>query len=152
MMSRRAIVVTAGIVVLGLVTSLGAWAFAGGGGRHVFMKRFVSTMIDEVLDQAQVTPEQRTSVYAARDRVFAAFEEHRRDRQARLEEGLALFEADQPDPAQIAAFRAQREAEHRRLADSISQAITEVQSVLTPEQRKVVTGWIRDHHARHHWH
>ena len=44
------------------------------------MKRFVSSMIDDALDAAQVTPAQRTTIHQARDRAFAAVEAHRQDR------------------------------------------------------------------------
>ena len=55
-------------------------------------------MIDEALEPANVTPEQRTKIYAARDRVFAAMEAQRQTRGAHMDEALALFEADTVDP------------------------------------------------------
>lgn len=149
MLNRRALIATVGVGLLGLVGAVSAFALGPGhGGRHGMMKRFVSSMIDEVLDEAQVTPEQRARIHAARDRALAVIEEHGKDRQARFEEGLALFEADQVDPARLAAFRADREAEHRRVADAISEAIAEAHEVLTPAQRKVVTDWVRSHRLR----
>jgi Spy/CpxP family protein refolding chaperone len=113
------------------------------------MKRFVSAMIDEALVPANVTPEQRTQVYAARDRAFAALEAHRQTRGAHMNEALALFEADVVDPGRVATFRSQREAEHRQVADAISQAITEVHDVLTPAQRRAVADWVRANHPGH---
>ena len=62
---------------------------------------------------------------------------------------LALFESDTVDPGRVAAFRAQREAEHQQAADAISQAITDVHDVLTPAQRKVVADWIRANRPGH---
>jgi Spy/CpxP family protein refolding chaperone len=146
MLSRRTILGVVAVLGVGLVGSVAAVAYGhGGGGRHGVMKRVVTAMIDEALDQAQVTPEQRTSIHASRDRVFAALEEHRRTRHARLEEALALFEADSMDPARVAVYRRQHEAEHRRVADAIAQAISEVHGVLTPAQRTVVADWVRAH-------
>jgi hypothetical protein len=60
-----------------------------------------------------------------------------------MEEALALFEADVLDPGRVATFRAQRETEHRQVADAITLALTEVHDVLTPAQRKAVADWIR---------
>jgi Spy/CpxP family protein refolding chaperone len=144
MLSRRTILGSLAVLGVGLVTSVAAIAHGGvGGGRAGMMKRFVSSMIDEALDPAHVTPDQRTKIYAARDRAFAAVEAQRQTRQSHMTEALALFEADTIDPGQVAAFRAQREAEHRQVADAISQAITEVHDVLDPVQRKAVADWIR---------
>ena len=146
MLSRRTILGVVAVLGVGLVASVAAVAYGhAGGGRHGVMKRVVAATIDEALDQAQVTPEQRASVHASRDRVFVALEEHRRARLARLEEALALFEADRMDPARVADSLSRHEAEHRRMADAIAQAITEVHAVLTPAQRTAVADWVRAH-------
>jgi|SRR5687768_14802330 len=144
MLSRRTIVGVVAVVGLGLIASVAAFAHGGPGGRHgAVMKRFVSSMIDEALAPANVSPEQRTQIYAVRDRAFAAVEAHRQTRGAHLEEALRFFEADTVDAGRLATFRAQREAEHRQVADAITQALTEVHDVLTPPQRKAVADWIR---------
>lgn len=146
MLSRRTILGSVAVLGVGLVTVVAAFAHGGPGGRHgMFMKRFVSSVIDEALEPANVTPEQRAKIHAARDRAFAAVEAHRQTRRAHLEEALSLFEADAVDTGRLATFRAQREAEHRQVADAITQALTEVHDVLTPVQRKAVTDWIRAH-------
>lgn len=147
MLSRRMILGAGAVAAAGLVT--GAVAFAHGGGpgfRHGMMKRMATAMLDEALEPAQVTPEQRTKIYAARDRAFAAVETQHQTRQSHVAEALALFEADTVDPGRLATFRSQREAEHRRVADAITQSLTEVHDVLTPVQRKAVADWIRSHH------
>jgi Spy/CpxP family protein refolding chaperone len=136
------------VLGVGLITAVAAFA-QGGHGRPAMMKRFVSAMIDDALAPANVTPEQRTQIYAARDRAFAALEAHRQTRRGHMDEALALFEADAVDPGRVATFRAQREAEHRQVADAISQAITEVHDVLTPAQRKVVADWVRANRPGH---
>ena len=150
MLSRRTILGSLAVlgVGVGLITAVAAFAH-GGHGRPAMMKRFASAIIDEALAPANVTPPQRTQIYAARDRAFAALEAHRQTRGAHMDEALALFEADAVDPGRVATFRAQREAEHRQVADAISQAITEVHDVLTPAQRKVVVDWVRANHPGH---
>jgi uncharacterized membrane protein len=135
--------IVAGAVVL--VAGAAALAVGGHHGRHGMIKRVVAAEIDEVLDQAQASPEQRAVVHGARDRVFAAMEEHWRNRPARLEEALALFEADQIDPVRVADLRRRAEDDHRRVADAVSQAIGEVHAALTPEQRRIVADYVRSH-------
>ena len=151
MLSRRTIIGSSiALGLVGLVGSVAAYAHGGGGwGRHAMMKRFVSSMIDEALAPANPTPEQRTVVNAARDRAFAAFEAHAQTRKARMDEALALFESSTLDPTRVAVFRAQREAEHKQLGDTITQALTEVHDTLTPVQRKAVADWIRTHRPGH---
>lgn len=145
-MKRRTTIGVLAVLTGGLLVGTGAWAFGGPHGRHGMMKRFVSATIDDALDEAKVTSEQRTAIHAARDRVFAAVEQRWQSRGTRMEEVLRLFEADQVDRAQVAALRQAREDEHRQLADSIEQAIVEVHDTLTPAQRKVVADYVRSHH------
>jgi len=140
-------------MVAGLAVSLaagaGALAYGHGGARHAIARRMIVAAIDEVLDRAQVTPGQRQAVYAARDRVFTAVAEVRAGRRAHLEEALALFESDQPDPARIEALHQEGEAARAKVREAIHQALVEVHDVLTPPQRKVVADWIRSHRLAH---
>jgi protein CpxP len=138
-------------IAAGLTTTLLAGAVAVGAhaGRGHVMKRFVSSMIDDALDAAQVTPAQRTTIHQARDRAFAAVEAHRKDRRTRMEQGLALFEGDRIDPQVVHEFVQQREQEHRVVADAIGQAIVDVHGVLTPVQRKALADYVRSHARRH---
>jgi Spy/CpxP family protein refolding chaperone len=137
------------VVTAGLLGAVGVAAYAAaGGGRHAhgaIMKRMVTAAVDEALDAAQVTPEQRTAIHGTRDRLFAAFEEHRKSRGAHMQEVLALFEADQVDPARVDALRRQGEAEHARLRDTVIQAVTDVHGILTPVQRKALADYVRQH-------
>jgi len=145
MLSRRTIFgALVALLAVGMIMSAAAFAHGPGGGPQM-MRRFVSAMIDDALAAANVTADQRTVIYASRDRAFAALEAQRQTRRTHMEEALALFESDTLDPAQVAAFRAQRETERTQVADAISQAITEVHDVLTPVQRKAVADWIRAH-------
>src|SRR5262245_32960623 len=150
MLSRRMILGAGAVVAAGLVTGAVAFAHGGGAGfRHGMMKRMATAMIDEALEPANVTPEQRAKIYAARDRAFAAVEAHHQTRGAHIAEVLALFEADTIDPSRVAALRAQGEADRRQVADAITQSVTDVHDVLTPVQRKAVADWIRAHRPGH---
>ena len=148
-MKRRTTIGLLAVLAGGLLAGASALAFGGPPARHGVMKRFVSATIDDALDQAKVTAAQRTVIYGARDRVFAAVEQHWQTRGTGMEEALRLFEADQIDPSQVTALRQAKEEEHRRLADTIEQAIVEVHDTLTPAQRKVVADYVRAHHRRH---
>jgi protein CpxP len=138
-------------MVLGLVAGVGALLVGvsalafGGPGRHAIMKRVVAA----ALDRANATAGQRAAIHASRDRVFAAIEAHAGDRRGRLEEVLALFEADRLEAAQVEAVRQKMEDRHRQVGDAIAQALTEVHDVLTPEQRGAVTAYVRDRHRAH---
>jgi Spy/CpxP family protein refolding chaperone len=153
MMTRRMkLGIVAGVLAtlagFGIVKSR-AHAGWGHGGRHAIMKRMVNAHIDEVLDEAKVNPQQRSTIYAARDRVYSAFENSARDRKAHLEDALRLFEADRVDQAQVAALRAQGEAKHKLLADEVTRALIETHDVLTPQQRHVVAERVRAFRSGH---
>jgi Spy/CpxP family protein refolding chaperone len=149
-MKRRTMfgLMTAG--ALGLAVAGGAVAYGThGGGRHAFMKRMVAATIDDALDEAKVTPDQRTQINQIRDRAFAAVEQAHTGRHAHLEEGLRLFEADQVDPARVEAFHRQADEERQRMREAIHQAIVDVHGVLTPVQRRVVADYVRTHRLSH---
>ena len=153
-MKRRTMMGVAAGVAVSLVAGAGALvgarnAHGHGGWRAGIMKRMVSAAIDDALDGAQVTPEQRQVIYAARDRVFATVEEARTSRQAHIEEALALFEADQVDPARVQALHQQAEAQRQRIREAIHQAIVEAHDVLTPAQRKTIADSVRRHRLGH---
>lgn len=149
-MTRRTLIgMVGGLAAVSLAAGAGALAYGHGGARHAIVRRMIVATIDEVLDKAAVTPAQREAVHAARDRVFAAITEARASRQGHVEEALALFESDQPDPARVEALHREGEAARAKVREAIHQAFVEAHDVLTPAQRKVVADWIRSHHRRH---
>jgi Spy/CpxP family protein refolding chaperone len=150
-MTRRTLIGLTAVLAGGLAVGAAAFAYGGYGDRHGFKKRIVSAVIDDALDAAAVTPEQRAQVHEARDRVFAAFEAQRRDHAASLEEGLALFESDQLDPARLSALHRRRDEARQQIAEAVHQAIADVHRILGPEQRRAVAGYVREQH-RGHWH
>lgn len=152
-MTKRMKVGLAVVVTAGLLTGATAWAFGAHGGRPAMMKRVVSAVIDDALDAAHVSAEQRAAIHGARDRALAAIEEVRGERGARMEEILAVFEADAIDPARLEALRGQREREHARVAEAIEQALVDAHAVLTPDQRRALADYVRAHVGRRHaWH
>lgn len=144
--SRRAALGLAALLGGTLAAGTTAFALQGHfrhGGREAMMTRFVSSVIDEALEEAKVTDQQRAAVHAARDRVFDALREGHATRRDHLERALALFEADQVDEGQVAALHREAEARRERVADAVHQAIREAHAVLTPEQRKAVADYLR---------
>jgi len=131
-----------------------AYAFAqgpGGPGGHgpgmhgPRMKQMISAQLDAAIAQANVTPEQRTAIVAARDRAFAAMDAQRPDPRAARDQMLALFESDRLDAAQLGALHAQMEQRHQQVRAAVTQAIVDVHDALTPAQRKIVADYVRAH-------
>ena len=135
------------VAVAGATVLTTAWAHGPGGpGMHGRMvKRMVSAALDEALDQAGVTADQRAAIHASRDRAFAALEAQAPNSSAHREKVLALFEADRIDPAQVQALHAEVEQRHQAVRSAVSQAIVEIHDTLRPEQRRVVAEFVRTH-------
>ena len=148
-MKRRTVIGSLMAVGVSLVAGVGAFA-AAHGHREAIWRRVATAAIDDALDRAQATAEQRAQIQAARDRLAGVFEAHGNGRSARMAEVLALFEADQVDPGRVQALRRQIEEEHAQIADAVSQALVEAHDVLTPDQRRAVAGYVRTHHQRMH--
>ena len=147
-MTRRMWIALGTVPVLAVLTGAAAFNAWGHGphGRHGWMmQRMVSSALDEALDQAGVTAEQRTAIHASRDRAFAAIAADAPDRSAHREQMLALFEADQIDPAQVQAVHAGMEQRHQAVRTAITRAIVEIHDTLTPEQRRSVAQFVRSH-------
>ena len=146
---RRRTVIGLSVAAIGtLVAGACAFAVAHGPGREAMMRRMALAAIDGALDEAQASPEQRAAIRAACDRVLAAVQDHRRERPARLDGMLALFEGDRLEDG-LRALRGRIEAEHGKIADALSAALVEAHGVLTPAQRKVVADYVRNHRPMH---
>lgn len=116
-----------------------------GPGGPEMLKRMVSARLDQALDEANVTADQRAAIYASRDRAFAALEAQRPDSRMHRDQVLALFEADQIDPSQLQALHDQMEQRHQAIRAAITQTIVEIHDTLTAEQRHTVAQYIRPH-------
>ncbi len=114
-----------------------------GAGGPAMMKRMISARLDQALDQANVTADQRAAIHASRDRAFAALDALRPDPRAHRDQMLALFEADRIDPAQLETLHEQMEQRHQAVRAAITQAIVEIHDTLTPEQRHAIAQYVR---------
>src|SRR5438445_186932 len=123
----------AALASLGLVGARIAEAHGPGAWQHHAEKKIAA-----ILDAAKATPEQRAAVHAARDRVFSVIADIHSGRAADLNAALDLFTADKIDAQKVEALRAKHQAELRRAADAIVQAVTEVHDTLDAGQRKAI--------------
>lgn len=128
---------------LGLVTLTG---FHGGCGSHrrhgrdpAQVAAFVTERVDDVLDDVDATPEQRSRIHAIKDRLLAAGQEARAGHRAAHDALLAEWTADAPDRARLHALVDERAEALRQLAHEAVDAGIEVHEVLTPAQREQVT-------------
>jgi Spy/CpxP family protein refolding chaperone len=120
-----------------------AWAHGAGGPHIGMMKRMISAALDEALAQANVTADQRTAINAARDRAFAAVASNIPDRRAQRDQMLALFEGDRLDATQLVAAHEQMQQQRQAIHAAVAQAIVDVHTVLTPDQRRIVANYAR---------
>jgi Spy/CpxP family protein refolding chaperone len=136
-------------VAAGLALAATALAAASGPLAEGMMKRHIAARIDGALEAARATPEQRQTIYAARDRAFAQLEGLRSEHHAQMERVAALFEADRIDPAAVKALRADHEAQAQKHSDVVIDAVVEAHRVLSPEQRRAVVAYARAEHDKH---
>ena len=148
-------------VVAGLGTLLvGGLAFARGGkmGGHCGWgkggwsvedkKKFASAKIDEVLEDLKVTDDQRKQIYASRDKLFTALEDAKPDREAKFDQITALFEKDELDLREVESLKQEHRDRIQKVEEAVTQAIVEVHSTLTPDQRKQLVAKAKKFHDR----
>jgi Spy/CpxP family protein refolding chaperone len=117
--------------------------------RHLELARhFLGAHVDDVLDAANATADQRKTIHASVDRALAVIAQNQKDHAAAMKDGASLFEADKLDRAKLDAFRTNRQSEQKRAGDAIVDAIVTAHDTLTPAQRKTVTTWVRTHRPR----
>ncbi len=121
-----------------------------GGWRGRMMRHKVDSKVDEALTKLQANPSQRKQILAVKESLVQTFEAQHAAHRAELEQVLALFVADRLDPAQVAAIEQQHDARARDHADVMLRAATQVHDALTPAQRKLLVGLIKEHrHGGH---
>lgn len=150
---KKALLVALGALSLG-VGYLALTGFHGGGGgcghgRHdpARMERMITSHIEDTLDDLGATPEQRTRILAIKDRVVAKGKElHVQGGQGGLRQELAAqWDSPTPDTARVHAIIDQRGDAMKGFAHEVADALAEVHSVLTPEQRAKLSKKIHRH-------
>lgn len=112
-----------------------------GAGQHM-MQGMMERRIDEALDAAQLTPEQKASIDAARAQLRTTFTQVR-PHQRVAQEVLSLLEDDRWDEARVAKLRAEQEATWNRIGDAVAQTLQQAHDTLTPAQRQAVVNSVR---------
>ena len=129
--------------------AIGATAWARGrlghGARANFIQRLVAARIDDALDAAAVTPEQRQAIHGQRDRLLATVMDSRAERRGELQRASALFEADRIDEEGVAELRRRGDEARQKLGDLVTQSLLETHALLTPPQRAALVDYVRAH-------
>jgi Spy/CpxP family protein refolding chaperone len=143
---KRILTASAGALVLGLgfvaLTGFGGGCGRGGHGHGrdpARMAAFVTDRVDDLLDDVDATPDQRTRIHAVKDRVLASAQATREGRREVHDAVHAEWKAAQPDAAKLHALVDARADEFRKLAHEAVDAGVEVHGILTPEQREKIT-------------
>ena len=148
---KRTIAIAAGalLAVAGFVT-LSGFACGGHGHGHprdpAEVAAFVGARVDDVLDDLNATPDQRTRVNAIKDRLLAAAQKARGDRAATHETLLAEWKSTAPDAQKLHALVDERADTMKAFAHQAVDAGVEIHSILTPEQREKLTKKIERWH------
>ncbi len=127
--------------VLGVVALTG---FAGGCGHHgpgrdpAQVAKFVNARVDDLLDDVDATPDQRTKLHAIADRMLAEGQALHADQAQVHDTVLAQWKAETPDKAQLHALVDARMDELRKLAHDAVDAGVEAHDVRTPAQRETL--------------
>jgi periplasmic protein CpxP/Spy len=143
---KKAIAITAGA----LLAAMGFATLTGFGGWHGHGRdpaAFVSARVEDLLDDLDATPDQRTRILAIKDRMVDA------GKKAHLAKGevrdtlLGEWKSASPNAQKLHALVDERVEAMRAFAHQAVDAGVEAHDVLTPEQREKVTKKIeRWHH------
>jgi periplasmic protein CpxP/Spy len=141
---KKILAASAGVLVLALgFVALTGFGGCGRGGHHgrdpAQVAAFVTDRVDDVLDDIDATPDQRTRIHAVKDRLLASAQAARAGRAEVHDAVLAEWNAAQPDAAKLHALVDARAAELQKLAHEAVDAGVEVHGMLTPEQREKIS-------------
>lgn len=98
-----------------------------------------------ILDELEVTAEQRTQLEALHRRLVESRERMRREREPLHE---LLVQEGEVDAARVHAAIDERFERARAAAHERADILLEMRKVLTPEQRKELAGLLQDRHER----
>jgi protein CpxP len=147
-------IVIAAAALLAVVGFVGLTGFGGGcGHRHgghgrdpAEMAAFVGARVDDLLDDVDATPDQRTRIHAVKDRMLAAAQQAHLGHKETHETLLAEWKSATPDAAKLHALVDQRIDAMRAIAHQAVDSGVEVHGILTAEQREKLTKKIERWH------
>ena len=141
------VLVTAGttVVLLAGVGTLAAWR----GYHHMHgpaeVAAFVTSRVDDALDDLDATPDQRSHIHDVKDRMLASAQKIHKDGDATRQAFLEAWKSPSPDRTRLHALVDARADAFRALAHEAIDAGIEVHDTLTPEQRDRITRKIERH-------
>lgn len=121
----------------------GAWS-GSGMGPGMGPGGMMGGMVYRMLDRVNATPEQRTQIRQIMDRARTEMRAQYQANQGLRDEALALFAQPNIDAAAVEALRQKMQAQHEAASKRMTQSMLEVANVLTPEQRKQMTDYLRE--------
>ncbi len=124
--------------VLGFVTLTGFGCHPGHGHPRdpAQVAKFVNARVDDLLDDVDATPDQRTKIHAIADRMLAEGQAMRAGHKDAHDTLLAQWKSEAPDKAQLHALVDARMDALRKLAHDAVDAGVEAHDALTPAQRE----------------
>jgi Spy/CpxP family protein refolding chaperone len=133
----------AGVVLALVVGVVALTGFGGGCGHHggpgrdpAKVAAFVNGRVDDLLDDVDATPDQRTRIHAIADRMLAEGQALHADQAETHATLLEQWKAQTPDKAKLHALVDARVDAFRKVAHDAVDAGVEAHDVLTPAQRE----------------
>ena len=131
------------VALVALVAVVGLAGFACAHHHHSHdpaqIQKMVNARVDDLLDDVDATPDQRTRIHAIADRLLASAKGAHAGHEQAHATLLAEWKADAPDRAKLHALVDARMDELRKLAHQAVDAGVEAHDVLTPAQRQKLT-------------
>ncbi len=128
------------VALVALVAVVGLAGFACGHHAHSHdpaqIQKMVNARVDDLLDDVDATPDQRTRIHAIADRMLAAAKDAHAGHEQVRATVLGEWRAETMDRAKLHALVDQRADALRALAHQAVDAAADAHDVLTPAQRE----------------
>jgi periplasmic protein CpxP/Spy len=126
-----------------------ATGFRGGCGDHgrdpASVDRMVTSHLEDVLENLDATPAQKTQVMALKDKLLQQGTALRQGGQDVRRQLVAQWDSDAPDRAKVHALIDARADAMRAFAHQAADAAVDLHGILTPEQRAKISKKIHRH-------
>lgn len=116
-------------------------------GRHrgmgEWMRARVLAQVEDALDAAKATPEQRKAVQAEVETLLAQLKRDPKERMQWLDQGLALLRSDKPDAKTVQALLQQHLSRRQQHAAQLGAALLRLHGLFSGDQRKAIATYVR---------
>lgn len=141
---RRAMALVLALAAVGAAGSALAHGRGPGRGGPEMHAARLQAQLDDVLELAKATPEQRTAVVAERDRLLALHKPEHGERKAVMEELTRLLQSERMDPQALARLQTKHQTKVAQMLQSVRESVQKLHAIFRPEQRKVIAAYVRD--------